>query len=83
MDELKTSRTPDTVFDIITANILADVIIPLSGVIRPLLAEGGLFITSGILDTRADEVERALLQNSFSIAAKETLGEWVCFLAKK
>lgn len=83
MDELKTSRTPDTVFDIITANILADVIIPLSGVIRPLLAEGGLFITSGILDTRADEVERALLQNSFSIVAKETLGEWVCFLAKK
>lgn len=69
-------------FDIVTANILADVIIPLAGVIRPHLADGGLFISSGIIDTRADEVENALRENGFSITAKETLGEWVSFICR-
>lgn len=69
-------------FDIVTANILADVIIPLSGVIRPHMADGGLFISSGIIDTRADDVEEALRKNGFSIVAKETLGEWVCFVSR-
>lgn len=69
-------------FDIVTANILADVIIPLSGVIRPHLAEGGLFISSGIIDTRADEAADALRENGFTILAKETLGEWVCFVCR-
>lgn len=69
-------------YHIITANILADVIIPLSGVIRPHMADGGLFISSGIIDTRADDVEEALRKNGFSIVAKETLGEWVCFISR-
>lgn len=68
-------------YDIIVANILADVIIPLSGVLRPHLAEGGIFISSGIIDTKADEVEAALRQNHFKILSKETLKEWVCFIA--
>lgn len=69
-------------YDIVVANILADVIIPLSAVVRPHMSENGLFLTSGIIDTRASDVERALTENGFSILAKEILGEWVCFAAK-
>lgn len=69
-------------YDIVVANILADVIIPLSAVVRPHMSENGLFLTSGIIDTRADDVERALTENGFSVLAKEILGEWVCFAAK-
>lgn len=67
-------------YDIVVANILADVIIPLSGVIRPHMKKGGLFISSGIIDTKAQEVETALHKNGFTILAKETLGEWVAFI---
>lgn len=73
------SCLPDTRYEIIVANILADVIIPLSGVIGSYLKEGGLFITSGIIDARADDVAAALTEHGFSILSKETLGEWVCF----
>lgn len=69
-------------YDIIVANILADVIIPLSAVVRPHLKEGGLFISSGIIDSKADEVTEALKENGFEILAKETLKEWVCFICK-
>lgn len=39
-------------YDVVVANILADVIIPLSGIVTPLLKEDGIFITSGIINTR-------------------------------
>lgn len=71
----------DSDYDIIVANILADVIIPLSAVVRQHMKEGGLFISSGIIHTKADEVETALINNGFKILAKETLREWVCFIA--
>lgn len=69
-------------YDIVVANILADVIIPLSAVVRPHMSENGLFLASGIIDSRADDVERALTETSFSVLAKEKLGEWVCFAAR-
>lgn len=69
-------------YDIVVANILADVIIPLSAVVRPHMAENALFISSGILASKADEVEAALLNNGFHIVAKETLNEWVCFVCR-
>lgn len=69
-------------YDIITANILADVIMPLSAVVRPHMAKDALFISSGILAEKADEVEAALLENGFTVIAKETLNEWVCFVCR-
>lgn len=69
-------------YDIVTANILADVIIPLSAVVRPHMAENGIFISSGIIDEKADEVEAALLQNGFMILEKTSIKEWVCFVCK-
>ena len=69
--------------DIVVANILADVIIPLTGVIRPHIKEGGLYITSGIIDTKEEEVKEALLSNGFEILAVEHMKEWCCFIARR
>ena len=68
--------------DIVVANILADVIIPLTGVIRPHLKKGGLYITSGIINTKEEEVREALIANGFEILGVEYMKEWCCFIAK-
>lgn len=70
-------------FDIAVANILADVIIPLSDCIGDFIKPEGIFISSGILAERADSVEAALLQNHFQILEKNTMGDWISFVAKK
>ena len=69
-------------YDIVAANILADVIIPLSGEIRQHMKPGGLFITSGIIDMKRDEVYDALIQNGFEIVEENTMGDWVSFVAR-
>lgn len=68
--------------DIVVANILADVIIPLTGVVRPHLKKGGLYITSGILNTKEAEVREALEENGFEILSVEHMKEWCCFIAR-
>ena len=68
--------------DIVVANILADVIIPLTGVIRPHLKKGGLYITSGIINTKEEEGREALIANGFEILGVEYMKEWCCFIAK-
>lgn len=72
-----------TNFDIAVANILADVIIPLSKYIGEYLKPQGLFISSGILAEKADAVQTAIEQNNFEILERNTLGEWVSFVARK
>ena len=47
-------------YDLVLANIVADVIIPLAPVVPKLLEQGGTFLCSGIIDTRGDEVAAAL-----------------------
>lgn len=69
-------------YDIVVANILADVIIPLSGVIRPFMKEDGIFITSGIIDDKETAVKEALVANGFEIIDTIYLGEWVSIVAK-
>ncbi len=69
-------------YDIVVANILADVIIPLSGVIRPFMKADGVFITSGIIDDKEDAVKKALLENGFEIVDIIYLGEWVSIVAR-
>lgn len=69
-------------YDIVVANILADVIIPLSGVIRPFMKEDAVFITSGIIDMKEEAVKRALSENGFEIIEVSHMGEWVSIVAK-
>lgn len=70
-------------FHIAVANILADVIVPLSDFIGDFINDNGIFISSGILAEKAETVEKALLKNHFSIIEKNTMGEWVSFVTKK
>ncbi len=69
--------------DIVVANIVADVIIPLSAMAADFMKDGGLFICSGIIDERAEEVKTALLQNGFIIEDKKQDGEWHAFLCRR
>lgn len=66
-------------WDLILANIVADVIIPLSGVVGPWLASGGRFLCSGIIDTRAGEVRAALEQNGFTVERTLERKGWYAF----
>lgn len=70
-------------YDLVLANIVADVIIPLSAFVPELLAKGGRFVTSGIIEGRQDEVERALLANGFEIERRDCQEEWHCFTCIK
>lgn len=69
-------------YDIIVANILADVIIPLSGVVKPLLKKDGYFITSGIINMKEEAVKEAILSNGFEIVDIVHMNDWVSIIAK-
>ena len=71
-----------TGYDIVTANIVSDVIIPLSGIVRQFLKPGGIFITSGIIEGRQDEVRAAIESNGFTILEHHSEDDWHCFVAK-
>ena len=66
-------------WELILANLVADVIIPLSTVVGPWLAPGGKFLCSGIIDTRADEVRAALEGNGFVILNALERKGWYAF----
>ena len=69
-------------YDIVVANIVADVIIPLSKKVRNFMKDGGYFICSGIIDFRCEEVESALLENGFEIIEKKHDGDWYAFVCR-
>ena len=70
-------------YDIVVANILADVIIPLSSEVGQHMKKGGLYITSGIIYMKRDEVKEAIEKNGFTIVEENEMGEWVSFVARK
>jgi ribosomal protein L11 methyltransferase len=70
------------VWNIVIANILADVVIPLTDVVSDMMAPDGLFICSGIIKERATDVEKALKKNKLSIVEKSELKDWVCFVCR-
>lgn len=85
IDEIKKeilARNQGKPYDVVVANILADIIIPLSGVISPFLKKDGYFITSGIINMKEDEVKAALLANGFQIVEVVRMNDWVSITAK-
>ena len=66
-------------YDVVLANIVSDVIIPLAPFVRGFMAPGGVFITSGIIDGREDEVAAALRAEGLEIIAHHHEEEWHCF----
>ena len=69
-------------YDLVLANIVADVIIALAPNVRPFMAPGALFICSGIIDGRDDEVISALKAAGFEIAEHRRLEEWNTFVCR-
>ncbi len=67
--------------DIVLANIVADVIISLSGYVKEFLKEDGVFICSGIIIERKDEVKTVLENAGLVIKEERTMGEWAAFAA--
>ncbi len=70
-------------YDIVLANIVADVIINLSGYVKNFMKETSVFICSGIIIERKDEVRKALENAGLEIIEERVMGEWAAFSAKK
>lgn len=70
-------------YEIVTANILADVLIPLTPVIVSHLKPGGIYITSGILDEKEDSVTAAVKAAGLEVVEVTHQGEWVSVTARK
>ncbi len=70
-------------YQLVLANIVADVIIPLSAFAGDFLAPGGAFLCSGIIDERAAEVRAALERNGFSQVERRGRSGWNAFLCRR
>ena len=76
-------RRLGTGFDLVLANIVSDVIIPLSAIVARFMAPDAVFITSGIIEGRQDEVAAALRQNGFAIERHLSEEDWHCFVCSR
>ena len=70
-------------YDIVTANILADVLIPLTPVIVHQMKPGAVYITSGILDIKEEEVRKSVEDAGLTVLEITHQGEWVSITAQK
>ena len=70
-------------YDIVVANILADVLVELTPVIVNQLKPGGIYITSGIIDDKEQTVVDAVMKAGLTVLDVTYQGEWVCVTARK
>lgn len=70
-------------YDIIAANIVADVIMGMREILRGKLKRDGTLIVSGILETRADEVQQSLLEAGFVLERRTQSGDWVAMTLRR
>lgn len=70
-------------YDIVAANILADVLTELTPVIVHQLKKGGIYITSGIIDDKEQTVVDAVKKAGLEVQSVTYQGEWVCVTARK
>ncbi|MEG1501330.1 MAG: 50S ribosomal protein L11 methyltransferase, partial [Clostridiales bacterium] len=70
-------------FDLILANIVADAIIDLAAQVGDFLNPQGIFIASGILDIRQEDVSKAFLLNDWQVLEIMEQGQWRAFIVQK
>ena len=70
-------------YDIVVANILADVLVPLTPVIVNQMKKGGIYITSGIIDNKEETVVEAVKAAGLEVLEVTYQGEWVSVTARK
>ncbi len=69
-------------YDMVVANIVSDVIIGLAPHVRPYLKEGGKFLCSGIIDTRAEEVKQRLTDAGWAVLEERSSEGWFSYLCE-
>ena len=70
-------------YDIVVANILADVLVPLTPVIVRHMKKGGVYITSGIINTKEETVREAVEESGLTVIEVTYQGEWVSITARR
>ena len=70
-------------YDIVAANILADVLVPLTPVIVNQMKKGGIYITSGIIDQKEETVVKTVKDAGLEVLEVTYQGEWVSVTARK
>ncbi len=81
-DEYIQSEISKNKYEVVAANIVADVIIALAPKAKEYMAPGGVFITSGIIEDRADEVRESLLKCGFEIVSEARRKDWVSIVCR-
>ncbi len=81
-DKVLRKKFSDKKYEVVVANIVADVIIAISGFIREFMKDNGTFICSGIILERLSEVENALKEAGFDIINVKEKGEWAAIVCK-
>ena len=69
-------------YDIIAANIVADIVILLCSDVKSFMKEDAVFITSGIIEQREQDVLAAFEKNGLKVIERHESGGWLCFEAK-
>lgn len=69
--------------DVIVANILAHILVKLLGDISKFIKDDGIFVGSGIIDSKYKDVEDALIENNFEILEVNKNKDWVCVIARR
>jgi ribosomal protein L11 methyltransferase len=79
---VESSVPPAGEFDIVVANILADVILGMRELLKAAIKPGGLLIASGIINERAEDVRKGLTQAGFVLQETTNEGDWVAIRAQ-
>ncbi|MBQ9067282.1 MAG: 50S ribosomal protein L11 methyltransferase [Clostridia bacterium] len=67
-------------YDLVVANIVADIIVLFCKSARQFMHDNSLFLVSGIIATREEDVLRAFSDNGFTVVERKQSGEWLCFV---
>ena len=80
-NKLKENTENSGPYDIVIANIVADVIIAISGDVKSYLKKGGIFIASGIIEPRLEEVKKKIEESGFEIKEIKHENDWYCIIS--
>ena len=69
-------------YNVVVANIVADVIIDITPTVKGYLSDDGLYIISGIIKDRLNDVKSKLIEENFKIVEEVIMGEWVAMIAR-
>ncbi len=69
-------------YEVVASNIVADVIIGLAPMVRQYMKEGGIWITSGIIEDRVEDVRAAMAENGFEVIELRQRKDWVSIVCR-